>query len=58
MDYEPENADKATELIIKLYNDRSLIKEYGKNARKCAFERFSKDAGIGKRIEIYEKYAR
>ena len=55
---EPENAEKATELIIKLYNDRSLIDEYGKNARKCAFERFSKDAGIGKRIEIYEKYAR
>lgn len=55
---EPENAEKAAELVVKLYNDRNLIAEYGDNARKCASERFSKEAGIGKRIEIYERFAK
>lgn len=55
---EPENSEAAAAAIIKLYSDHSLVKEYCENARKTACEKFSKETGIEKRIEIYEKYAR
>lgn len=52
---EPENAEKAVEIINRLYNDRDLCAEYGKNARKIACSKFSKEIGLSKRLQVYEE---
>lgn len=55
---EAEDVDGAVDAILKLYNDRELLAECSKNARELACSKFSKEVGISKRIEIYEKYSR
>ena len=53
-----EDVDEAVQAILKLYNDRELLAECSKNARALACSKFSKEVGISKRIEIYEKHSR
>lgn len=55
---EAENTEAAVEKILKLYADRELLKQYAENARNLAETKFAKQAGVSKRIEIYEKFAR
>lgn len=47
---EPENSEQMAEAILKLYNNRSLINEYGKNGRKYAIENYSRE-NITKKFE-------
>lgn len=55
---EPENAEKAVEIINKLYNDRDLCAEYGKNARNTACTKFSKETGLKKKVKVFEENAK
>ncbi len=55
---EPEEAEKAVEIINKLYNDRDLCAEYGKNARNTACTKFSKETGLKKKVKVFEENAR
>jgi len=54
---QPENASDAVNLIMKLYEDKELCRTLSQNARNTACTKFSKETGVSKRIEIYEKYA-
>lgn len=54
---EPENLDDAVEAILTLCADKALCKNLSKNARELACDKFSKETGLKKRIEVYEKYA-
>lgn len=54
---EPENTNEASEAVKKLYSDKLLREELSANARKLAETKFSRAAGVSKRIEIYEKFA-
>lgn len=55
---EAENVDEAVEAILKLYNGREFLAECSANARSLVCSKFSKDVGVAKRIEIYEKYSK
>ncbi len=54
---QPENASDAVNAIMKLYEDKELCRTLSQNARNTACTKFSKETGVSKRIEIYEKYA-
>ena len=54
---EPENVAAATDAIMKLYSNKELCREYSENARRLACTKFSRETGVSKRIEIYERYA-
>ncbi len=54
---EPENTEAATDAIMKLYSDRNLCEKYSENARRLACTKFSRETGVAKRIEIYERFA-
>lgn len=55
---EAENVDEAVDAILKLYNDREFCEECSANARRLACSKFSKEVGVAKRLEVYEKYSR
>ncbi|MBE6538716.1 MAG: glycosyltransferase family 4 protein [Ruminococcaceae bacterium] len=55
---EAENAEKAVEIINKLYADRELCKEYGKNARNTACTKFSKEISLKEKIKVFEENAK
>lgn len=46
--------DKETfkEAILKLYNDRNLCKEYGKNGRKFVMENLTREVGTQKYVDV------
>ncbi len=54
---EAESVDEAVEAILRLYNDRELLAECSKNARALACSKFSKEVGVSRRLQIYEKIA-
>ena len=41
--------------IMKLYNDRELCKEYGKNGRKFILENLTKEVGTAKYVEVIKE---
>ena len=41
-----------TDAILKLYNDRELCKEMGKNGRQFVMNNLTKKVGSGKYVEI------
>ena len=41
--------------IMKLYNDRTLCKEYGKNGRKFILENLTKEVGTAKYVEVIKE---
>ncbi|MBU0672431.1 MAG: glycosyltransferase family 4 protein [Candidatus Margulisbacteria bacterium] len=49
---EPDNPQDLAKAIIKLYNDRSLCEEMGKNGRKGAEQAFSRNVSVSKYEEI------
>ena len=53
-----DDVDGAVAAILQLYQNRESAVEMGKNARKLACDRFSKEAGTALRISVYEKNAR
>lgn len=50
------DVDGAVAAILQLYENRTLCKTMGENARELACSRFSKETGTALRIDIYEKY--
>lgn len=44
--------DAFKEAILKLYNDRDLCKEYGKNGRKFVMENLTREIGTSKYVEV------
>ena len=45
-----------TDAILKLYNDRELCQEMGKNGRKFVMENLTKEAGTSKYVEIIKSF--
>lgn len=55
---EAEDVQAAVDAILKLYNDRDLVKQQGEKARQLACTKFSKETGITAKLTICEKHAR
>ena len=45
-----------TDAILKLYNDRELCKEMGKNGRKFVMENLTKEVGTQKYVEVIKQF--
>ncbi len=45
-----------TEAILKLYNNRDLCKEMGKNGRKFVMENLTKEIGTSKYVEVIKSF--
>lgn len=45
-----------TDAILKLYNDRALCKEMGKNGRKFVMENLTKEAGTQKYVDVVKSF--
>jgi len=50
---EPENPEALAEAILKLYNDKSLGEEFGKNGRAYAEKNFSRTACVEKYEQLF-----
>lgn len=49
----PKNTTKLSEAILKLYNNRDLAEEYGRNGRKRVSQYFSNKTIWSKQLELY-----
>lgn len=47
-----------TDAILKLYNDRDLCKELGRNGRRFVMENLTREAGTKKYVEVIKSVAR
>lgn len=47
-----------TDAILKLYNDRELCREMGKNGRKFVMENLTKDVGTQKYVDVIRSFER
>ena len=47
-----------TDAILKLYNDRELCKEMGKNGRKFVMENLTKEVGTQKYVDVIKSFER
>lgn len=47
-----------TDAILKLYNDRDLCKEMGKNGRKFVMENLTKEVGTQKYVDVIRSFER
>ncbi len=45
-----------TDAILKLYNDRELCKEMGKNGRKFVMDNLTKEVGTSKYVEVIKSF--
>lgn len=45
------------EAILKLYSDKELCKEYGKNGRQFVMDNLTKEVGAGKYVEVIKSVA-
>ena len=54
---EPENVEQTVDAILKFYRDPEFRKRCGENARKVVCERFSKEKGVARYVEICEQIA-
>lgn len=45
-----------TDAILKLYNDRDLCKEMGKNGRKFVMDNLTKEVGTSKYVEVIKSF--
>lgn len=52
---EPENIEALADAIMKLYGDSELTKQYSKNARKCAEEKFNVAVSYRRIVELAEE---
>jgi glycosyltransferase involved in cell wall biosynthesis len=48
------SARDVADLFIKAYNERSMLKEYGKNGFRYVSEHFTKEACVNKLITLLE----
>lgn len=49
--------DAFKEAILKLYTDKELCKEYGKNGRQFVMDNLTKEVGVGKYVEVIKSVA-
>lgn len=49
--------DAFKEAILKLYSDKDLCKEYGKNGRQFVMDNLTKEVGAGKYVEVLREVA-
>lgn len=49
--------DAFKEAILKLYSDKELCKEYGKNGRQFVMDNLTKEVGAGKYVEVIKSVA-
>ena len=54
---EPENVEQTVDAIRKFYREPDFRKRCGENARKVVCERFSKEKGVARYVEICEQIA-
>ncbi len=55
---EAEDTEAAVKAIEALYNDTKSLKEMGEQGRNLACSKFSKETGLSKRLNVYEKYSK
>ena len=45
-----------TDVILKLYNDRELCREMGKNGRKFVMDNLTKEVGTQKYVDVIKSF--